>query len=115
MSNKLCKHCRFWNPMPGTSRLIADHLKNECQRRAPVIVPTQHETKGRWPITAGFDFCGEFEWVPELEPCRECGQPCGENPHRYRADYGPVCRACEAARPKFEDFSKTLQSGATQA
>jgi hypothetical protein len=75
-----CETCRFW-------RGVNDSGNGECRRKPPAILAdllgpdatiaargdcadtgSLFEYASRFPVTFQLDWCGEFEWLPRLEP-----------------------------------------------
>ncbi|MEJ1992897.1 MAG: hypothetical protein P8X50_14700 [Maritimibacter sp.] len=55
--SKLCKDCRYWDSEEYRGSGL-------CRRKAPVLEVrggTVVTETGLWPMTQGYDWCGEFE------------------------------------------------------
>ena len=51
VSKKECGNCRFWNHITQKT--------GECRKKAPR--PGRDEYSGKWPKTASYSWCGEYE------------------------------------------------------
>lgn len=83
-----CETCRFWQALEQDRQENEDNLIGDCRRRPPRFVPHVFERQAapvhfsrtasederdlyeatRFPLTDADEWCGEFEWLPSLEP-----------------------------------------------
>jgi hypothetical protein len=52
-----CIDCRYWHAVPDDR---ATTIRGQCRAHPPVIQGPPHSIVSMWPLTADFDWCGEF-------------------------------------------------------
>ena len=70
-----CKECAFWlkagdkydTKYGGKGRCHRHYPKGYKEQRVNSFGSTYLETRGRWPVTYGDEWCGEWEEAPKEE------------------------------------------------
>jgi hypothetical protein len=67
-----CETCHFWGTLRGGPQDVtirSTYGSFDCRKHAPVIIDDR-TSSGRWPMTSGIDWCGDYQRVdpgPEFE------------------------------------------------